>query len=289
MTVGAADQDYLVPTSDLAQVSGRVTECLLSAGLQVVPAGQAVLRVAWRGRPRWAYVLGWLTLPLLGLGALLWMVRRTESSTITLMVERAGVRVHVTGMLPNAALTALHAGFAGAAGTDPSTSVASSTPPPPSAPASDVGLVAEVPGFARPQRVVPMPPEPELAASQTMTSQAVRQLRAQTTIAMTIDNGEVVVMAAFGLLGRNPSAEAGDPYAQLVAVPDSTRTVSKTHLAYGVEAGEIWVMDRHSTNGTTVVSADGHRTTCPPGFRTLVRPGQTVQFGDRTLVVHATG
>jgi pSer/pThr/pTyr-binding forkhead associated (FHA) protein len=104
----------------------------------------------------------------------------------------------------------------------------------------------------------------------------------------TLDNGEVVAMAALGLLGRNPYAELGESHAQLIAVPDTTRTVSKTHLAYGADGGEIWVMDRHSTNGTTVIAADGRRTSCQPGVRTTVLPGQTVQFGDRTLVVHAT-
>jgi hypothetical protein len=287
MTVVTATPDVLVPTGDLAQVSARITQSLQSAKIQVVPAGPAVLHVAWRGRPRWAYVLGWFTLPLLGLGALVWTVRRTESATITLLAERAGVRVHVTGVLPEAALMSLQAGFSGPPASSPSTAATPVAP-------RDQEVVAFVPGFAPLLRVAPAPvvAAPVVVADvagNTMTSQAMRLLQQQPgTVVFTLDNGQDVVVAEFGLLGRNPSAEVGDPYAQLVAVPDGTRTVSKTHLAFGSAAGQTWVTDRHSTNGTWVIAVDGHRTVCEPGVRTPVRVGQTVQFGDRTLVVHGS-
>jgi hypothetical protein len=289
MTVATETRDVLIPTSDLAQVSARITVSLQSAQIRVVPAGPAVLHAAWRGRPGWAHVLGWLTLPLLGLGALIWKVRRTESATITLLAERAGVRVHVTGVLPQAALASLQAGFA----VPPSQST--STAALPQAP-RDHEVVASVPGFAPPARVTPQravvtPPTVavEQAAGETMTSQALHQLRQRAgTAVFTLDDGQEVVVGEFGLLGRNPAAEVGDPSPQLVAVPDGTRTVSKTHLAFGSAAGQIWVMDRNSTNGTSVIAADGHRTVCEPGVRSPVRAGQTVQFGDRTLVVRGS-
>ena len=152
-----------------------------------------------------------------------------------MLAERSGVRVHVTGQLPEAALASLQTGFA-------------APPPPASTPASaavapqrDHEVVASVPGFAPvsrgPAAPVPMAP-PEEPSGKTMTSQAVRQLRQQPrTVVFTLDNGQDVAVSEFGLLGRNPSAEAGDPYAQLVAVPDGTRTVSKTHLAFAALPG----------------------------------------------------
>ena len=56
------------------------------------------------------------------------------------------------------------------------------------------------------------------------------------------------------LLGRNPQPRVGEEDATLIKVLDESRTVSKSHLAVGVDAGGLYVMDRGSTNGTIVTA-----------------------------------
>jgi pSer/pThr/pTyr-binding forkhead associated (FHA) protein len=57
-----------------------------------------------------------------------------------------------------------------------------------------------------------------------------------------------------------------------------------------VDEHGIWVLDRGSTNGTTVVrgqSPSGALTVaCIAHQRYYVRPGDTVVFGERKFVIH---
>jgi hypothetical protein len=100
---------------------------------------------------------------------------------------------------------------------------------------------------------------------------------------LTFDHGAVVRAAPFGLVGRDPTPDASEYGAQLVAVPDTTRSVSKTHLAFGVDALGLWISDRHSTNGTIVV-VGGRGQPASPGDRVRVPYGATVQFGDHSFM-----
>lgn len=104
-----------------------------------------------------------------------------------------------------------------------------------------------------------------------------------------VDTGEVLELGPFCLLGREPVVRDGDPEAQLVRFEDPKLSVSKTHLAYGVDVHGIWVMDRNSTNGTTVIDPSGRRTPCVPGNRQYLAPGYQVQIGQRRITVEAPG
>ncbi|WP_345037490.1 FHA domain-containing protein [Georgenia daeguensis] len=81
------------------------------------------------------------------------------------------------------------------------------------------------------------------------------------------------------LVGRAPAARAGERVDHTLAVEDPT--MSKTHLAVRVSRAGVWVTDRASTNGTTVVTDRGEErlgawqeTKVPAGSR--VRAGATV-------------
>jgi hypothetical protein len=81
------------------------------------------------------------------------------------------------------------------------------------------------------------------------------------------------------LVGRAPAARAGERIDHTLAVEDPT--MSKTHLAVRVTPAGVWVTDRASTNGTTVVAGRDERrldawqeTKVPSGAR--VRAGATV-------------
>lgn len=103
------------------------------------------------------------------------------------------------------------------------------------------------------------------------------------------DRGTSFVVDRGALIGRNPSAKAGDAASQLIAVDDDTRAISKTHAEIGVENGSVWIVDRASTNGTYVLEADGTRTDATPGTRVDVPVGAKVYLGTRFFELVSAG
>jgi uncharacterized RDD family membrane protein YckC len=104
-----------------------------------------------------------------------------------------------------------------------------------------------------------------------------------------LDDGRDVGVEHLVLLGRNPQPRVGEEDATLIKVADEGRTVSKSHLAVGVDARGLYVMDRGSTNGTTVTAADGGQRPCPPGDLIDIPAGSVVSFGDHWLEVRRPG
>ncbi|MDQ0732828.1 RDD family protein [Arthrobacter sp. B1I2] len=98
-----------------------------------------------------------------------------------------------------------------------------------------------------------------------------------------LDDGRDFQLDRSVLVGRNPVGQAGEQHAQLLAVDDPGRSISKTHLHLLTDGAGIWVTDRQSTNGSAVTTPDGLRTPLVPGVPTFVTPGSTVHFGDRTF------
>jgi hypothetical protein len=112
-----------------------------------------------------------------------------------------------------------------------------------------------------------------------------RAVLAQVQTTIRLDTGEVLAPGFFALLGREPAMGDGDPPAEMIRFDDPKLSVSKTHLALGIDDQGLWVMDRNSTNGTTVIEVSGERITCTPGDRRRVRAGSIVQFGQRRFTV----
>jgi pSer/pThr/pTyr-binding forkhead associated (FHA) protein len=98
-----------------------------------------------------------------------------------------------------------------------------------------------------------------------------------------LDDGRDVPITGLVMLGRNPQARAGEDDAELIKVADDTRTVSKTHLSLRVDANGLFVMDRGSTNGTTLTNVVGISKPCPAGDIVSVSEGAIVSFGDHWL------
>ena len=98
-----------------------------------------------------------------------------------------------------------------------------------------------------------------------------------------LDDGRDFQLDRSVLVGRNPVGKAGEQQAQLLAVDDPGRSISKTHLHLLSDGGGIWVTDRNSTNGSAVTTPNGARTPLAPGVPTFVTPGSSVHFGDRTF------
>ena len=97
--------------------------------------------------------------------------------------------------------------------------------------------------------------------------------------------GESVTVAGTGLIGRNPTAEPGEYFDNLVRILDLTRSVSKTHLQFGHEQGEFWVSDRYSGNGTILRPPERAASRAEPGKRYLVVRGSRVDMGEQFFVV----
>lgn len=97
--------------------------------------------------------------------------------------------------------------------------------------------------------------------------------------------GESVTASGVGLVGRNPAAQPGEFVDQLVTIFDAGKSVSKTHLEFGHEAGRFWVSDRYSTNGSIIRQPDDDARRCEPGRRYFVARGTRVDIGEQFFVV----
>jgi len=100
-----------------------------------------------------------------------------------------------------------------------------------------------------------------------------------------LDDGRRIALDGLVLLGRNPQPKAGEEDAQLIKIADETRTVSKSHLAVGIDAGGVYVVDRGSTNGSTVSTTNGMSARCKAGEMVRVGEGAIISIGDHWLEI----
>jgi len=107
-----------------------------------------------------------------------------------------------------------------------------------------------------------------------------RRPAAPSAVIVTSTAGQLTLTGS-GVLGRKP-AGAG----QQVVFPDPDRSVSKTHLAYTVDADGLTVTDLHSGNGTRIFRA-GHTIACIPGQGYRVTAGDVVEVGDQHFTLPA--
>jgi uncharacterized RDD family membrane protein YckC len=170
--------------------------------------------------------------------------------------------------------------------------VAAAAPASPEAAADDGALIAFVPGISResPPPTVAAPPHPEAESDLEVTvlgNPAALPLE-DTRISIpghrlvfTWDDGTRVSVSRRTIFGRNPAPEDG---AVVVPVRDETLSLSKTHFEAAAEPSGGWVLDRHSTNGMTLVR-EGRRIACPAGQRMPVRLGDAIEIGDRIVTI----
>ena len=97
--------------------------------------------------------------------------------------------------------------------------------------------------------------------------------------------GESFTVTGSGLIGRNPRAEPGEYFDQIVRIIDPSRSVSKTHLEFGQEDGGFWVKDRFSGNGTVVRAPESSPQRCHPDRRYRLVRGSRVDMGEQFFVL----
>ncbi|NTV40169.1 MAG: FHA domain-containing protein [Demequinaceae bacterium] len=85
---------------------------------------------------------------------------------------------------------------------------------------------------------------------------------------LTVDGvGDFPLTSEHVLLGRKPSATSG---VQALAIPDTTRTLSKVHARLDLVDGAWAITDLNSTNGVVIPSPDGTEQVLQPGEMILV-------------------
>jgi hypothetical protein len=97
--------------------------------------------------------------------------------------------------------------------------------------------------------------------------------------------GESVTVYGSGLLGRNPTPQPSEYFDQLVSIIDPGKSVSKTHLEFGQEAGAFWVSDRFSGNGSVVREPESAPRRLVAGKRYRIVRGTRVDIGEQFFVV----
>jgi hypothetical protein len=98
---------------------------------------------------------------------------------------------------------------------------------------------------------------------------------------LSFSTGETVTVSGSGLVGRRPITQPGEEVDQLVVVSDPARSVSKTHLEFGLEGDDLWICDRYSGNGTIARPLGATARQCEAGRRYRVTRGSRVEIGDQ--------
>ncbi|MFJ9393162.1 RDD family protein [Nocardioides sp. NPDC101246] len=150
------------------------------------------------------------------------------------------------------------------------------TPAAPMPPAPVPPTPAPTPAPPPPPVAQPAPPPPPVPAPQPAATARWR---------VTFDTGQSFVVEGLAIVGRGPEPRPGEEVAHRVALSSSDMSLSKTHAQFQIAAdGTLVVMDRGSTNGTTLIRQGAARALGARRPAALV-DGDKVKFGDRTMDV----
>lgn len=99
------------------------------------------------------------------------------------------------------------------------------------------------------------------------------------------DSGQCELIDAPLAIGRSPASDDGS---RAVHVPDTTLSLSRTHLRLGPTANGAWLEDLFSANGTQIRTPDGRIATLAGGKAIEVPVGTEIILGERrATIVHA--
>ena len=158
-------------------------------------------------------------------------------------------------------------------GPPPSTRPPSS-PPRPVSPRAPVGTGGE-PDNGATRRREPITPAP----------QPVPVPGTSVNWRVVFDSGEDFIVEGLALVGRRPEPRPGETVRHVVPLRSADMSISKTHAQFQVTPdGVLVVMDRGSTNGSTIVRQGIAKPLAAGRPATLVE-ADIVRFGDRSMTV----
>ena len=103
------------------------------------------------------------------------------------------------------------------------------------------------------------------------------------SVTLEFDGGAIFPLSGVAVVGRNPPPTEG---ASIIAVPDLSRLLSKTHARLEWTGTTVVVTDLGSTNGSGLQAADGTLTDLEPHVPTPVPLGAAIALADRSVTVH---
>lgn len=133
-------------------------------------------------------------------------------------------------------------------------------------------------------RTPPAVPPPAAAPAAPPPAPPPPPVRARWRVAF--DTGESLVVEGLLLVGRRPEGRPGEPVRHAVNLASTDMSLSKTHAQLQVAPdGTLVVMDRGSTNGSTLVRAGVSRD-LPARRPTSLLSGDEIHLGDRVAKVY---
>lgn len=169
--------------------------------------------------------------------------------------------------------------------TPPRHSSASAMPRVPQVPMPQAGAPQQA-GSAQNagQQTHTQPVAPQATTPATSAPASVPAFAQAAPLAIIVDDGQRIEVNAPIVLGRAPEQTPSD--ARAVAIADSTRSLSRTHLRVAPADGDaMWVEDTFSANGTRLQAPDGTTRPLPRGERVKVSLGTVLLLGERKLSV----
>jgi len=168
--------------------------------------------------------------------------------------------------------------------TPPRHSSASAMPRVPQVPMPPAGAPQQVGSAQNAGQQTHTQPVAPQASPATSAPASVPAFAQAAPLAIIVDDGQRIEVNAPIVLGRAPEQTPSD--ARAVAIADSTRSLSRTHLRVAPADGDaMWVEDTFSANGTRLQAPDGTTQPLPRGERVKVSLGTVLLLGERKLSV----
>jgi hypothetical protein len=105
------------------------------------------------------------------------------------------------------------------------------------------------------------------------------------SVGIVLESGERYQIDRSLVIGRNPVDPLVGADRALLAWPDLSRRLSKTHVLLEWSGNVLWVTDLNSVTGTTLVTAAGDRQRLVAGVRTGAPLGSVIICGGRSVKV----
>jgi hypothetical protein len=104
-------------------------------------------------------------------------------------------------------------------------------------------------------------------------------------VGIVLESGERYEIHDSLLIGRSPVDPVAGADRPVLAWPDLSRRLAKTHVLLEWSGTHVWLTDLNSVTGTVVVTPAGDRQPLTPGLRTRASIGSLVVCGGRSIKV----